>query len=170
MIICSSCHHPEIPGALFCSECGAQLYVLEEAPAKTTASYGRRKSRPLPADALHPPPHSLSTVSLRIVDGGIVLELSDGEEFTLGRVSGEQPIMPDIDLTPYRAYEEGVSRLHATMKITPTGITITDLGSANGTRINGQRLSAHTPQSVEHGDLVNLGKLKIQILISQPKS
>jgi pSer/pThr/pTyr-binding forkhead associated (FHA) protein len=40
-----------------------------------------------------------------------------------------------------------------------------DLGSANGTYLNGKRLGPNTEQSISHGDIIALGKLKIQILL-----
>jgi pSer/pThr/pTyr-binding forkhead associated (FHA) protein len=80
-------------------------------------------------------------------------------------VSGNQPILPDLDLTGYQAYEGGVSRLHATLKIEKVGITVTDLGSANGTRLNGKKIPPHTPQPLENGDILALGKFKVQVLI-----
>jgi pSer/pThr/pTyr-binding forkhead associated (FHA) protein len=106
-------------------------------------------------------------VALRILDTGEVLPLDSGSEFTLGRVSGNQPILPDLDLTPYQAYEGGVSRLHATIKITRESVTVTDLGSANGTQVNGAKLPAHEPHPLSDGDYVTLGKFKTQIIIQR---
>jgi pSer/pThr/pTyr-binding forkhead associated (FHA) protein len=88
-------------------------------------------------------------------------------EYTLGRVSGNQPILPDIDLTPFQAYEGGVSRLHATIRVDPDQVFINDLGSANGTRINGKKMAAHSTQELADGDMISLGKFKIQILIRE---
>jgi pSer/pThr/pTyr-binding forkhead associated (FHA) protein len=104
-------------------------------------------------------------ISLKIMDGGSIIPLEGGLEFTLGRVSGNQPILPDIDLTPYKAYENGVSRLHATIKIDKEAVIVTDLGSANGTRVNGKKVAPHTQQSIQNEDILTLGKFKIQVLI-----
>jgi len=82
----------------------------------------------------------------------------------MGRVSDGQPIMPDIDLSPYQAYAAGVSRLHGVIKRDGNRIIFVDLGSANGTYINGKRLNANAEQVLNHGDIVALGKLKLQIL------
>jgi pSer/pThr/pTyr-binding forkhead associated (FHA) protein len=41
-----------------------------------------------------------------------------------------------------------------------------DLGSANGTYINGKRLNPNIEHSLNHGDIVALGKLKMQILVN----
>lgn len=93
-----------------------------------------------------------------------MIELTERKEFTLGRVSQGQPIVPDIDLSPYQAYEAGVSRMHATIKIDQDQISVADLGSANGTRVNGKTIPSQTPRSLKHGDILTLGKLKIQVL------
>jgi len=95
------------------------------------------------------------------------LPLEGGQEFTLGRVSGTQPILPDVDLSPYGAYEGGVSRLHATISLAKEGITIMDLGSANGTRVNGKKIPPHQPMPLQHGDMISLGSFKVQILIRE---
>ena len=59
----------------------------------------------------------------------------------------------------------GTSRLHAVIKRNGERITIMDLGSSNGTYVNGKRLTANAEQVLHHGDVVTFGKLKIQILL-----
>jgi pSer/pThr/pTyr-binding forkhead associated (FHA) protein len=104
-------------------------------------------------------------VSLNIISSGDVLPLVGQEEVTLGRVSEGQPVVPDIDLTPYKAYEAGVSRMHASIRMVEDQVLITDLGSANGTRVNGLQITPHIPYPMKHGDILTLGKFKIQILL-----
>jgi len=108
---------------------------------------------------------SEAVVSLHLVESGIILHLSGQTEFTLGRVSDGQPILPDVDLSPYEAYSQGVSRLHSSLKFNNNRLFITDLGSSNGTRVNGQKISPNVDYPVNHGDVVALGKFKIQVLI-----
>jgi pSer/pThr/pTyr-binding forkhead associated (FHA) protein len=43
-----------------------------------------------------------------------------------------------------------------------------DLGSANGTYVNGKRMTANSELTLSHGDVISLGKLKIQILFKNP--
>jgi hypothetical protein len=159
-------------GTLFCSECGTQLTYLKPSPAKTAVySTDTPTSSSKEVEERKPPHKSPSKpiadilVSLKILDGGSIIPLEDGLEFTLGRISGNQPILPDIDLTPYKAYENGVSRLHATIKIDKEAVTVTDLGSANGTRVNGKKVAPHTQQFIQNDDILTLGKFKIQVLI-----
>ena len=173
MIVCPTCRQEELVGTLYCSECGAELFHLEVSPPKTVfygnEGYPGAGAAPGPAGEASPYFTTKATflVFLRILESGQTIPLEDGEEFTLGRISGSQPILPDIDLTPYKAYEGGVSRLHATIKIEQGKVTITDLGSANGTRINSKKIAAHQPYSLNNEDIISLGKFKAQILIQR---
>lgn len=166
MIICSNCQYKNVSGAVFCAECGAQLDGVETLVTQAITDeqieeeLKKRSSRPEPVSA-----PSNSWISLHLMDSGKILPLASRNEFTLGRLSEGQPIMPDIDLTPYQAYASGVSRLHAVVKRDNNRVAVMDLGSSNGTYVNGRRLNPHTEESLSHGDIVALGKLKIQILL-----
>jgi pSer/pThr/pTyr-binding forkhead associated (FHA) protein len=59
----------------------------------------------------------------------------------------------------------GVSRLHASVRLDGQQVLVTDLGSVNGTRLNGQKIPPHKPCALSHGDILTLGKLKLQILL-----
>lgn len=169
-MVCPSCRHQEPFGTFFCSECGAQLLFLEGNTVVAPSHPEHREHTHHPASGSAAPPSGdtsalgESPAALRLVENGKLLLLEE-REFTLGRSGGQQPILPDIDLAPYRAYEEGVSRLHATLKIETGSAQITDLGSVNGTWVNGRKLSAHISTPLEHGDRIQLGNLQLQILI-----
>jgi hypothetical protein len=172
MILCPNCHHQEFSGALFCSECGARL-VVTEAPTTqhiernqtgllTTQGQGRASVPPVPvvnAGSVD------AAVSLHLIESGMILHLAGQNEFTMGRVAEGQPILPDVDLSPYEAYAQGVSRLHAALKLNNQRVFITDLGSSNGTRVNGQKIMSNVDYPLNHGDVIALGKFKIQVLI-----
>lgn len=167
MIICSNCHHEEMDGTLFCSQCGCDLTsaTLKETHKITHPYFDNPDS----SSSISEPDisgESFSPISLNLVESGKIIPLSDGSDFTLGRITEGQPIMPDIDLSPYNAYSEGVSRLHALLKLENNQIIIKDLGSSNGTFINNIRLAPHEEKQVNHGDVINLGRLKIQILVN----
>jgi len=155
-------------GTMFCSECGAQL-VGKDTLITQNISTGQIDESILKDVAPHtfPAPAGVGDAwgSLHLLDTGQMMPLNGRNEFTLGRVSEGQPIMPDVDLSPYQAYASGVSRLHAVIKRVTQGVVIMDLGSANGTYVNGKRLSVNVEQVLDHGDVVALGKLKIQVLI-----
>lgn len=170
MIICPNCQNQETDGAIFCSKCGAMLnagatittHKIVTAEAK--AIEGTTKPfEPISADQVE------GWISLHMMESGQIIPLADRTEFTLGRASEGQPVMPDIDLAHYDAYANGVSRLHAVIKCSDDHVCIIDLDSSNGTYINGERIVAHKETPLRHGDLIHLGKLKIQILIGQAK-
>ncbi len=74
--------------------------------------------------------------------------------------------MPDFDLSEFDAYNQGVSRLHAAIKVQALRILIMDLASANGTRVNGQKLVPNVEYPLKNGDQIALGKLKIEFQTS----
>jgi hypothetical protein len=163
MIVCPNCQYTNLDGTVFCADCGMQLsglqpIVTQNISADNIPALERKKTAAFPKD--------LDTwASLHLLDSGQILPLGDRTEFTLGRVSEAQPIMPDIDLTPYQAYANGVSRLHAVLKREGKRVFVMDLGSSNGTYLNGKRLTPNSDQTLNHGDMLSLGKLKIQILL-----
>jgi pSer/pThr/pTyr-binding forkhead associated (FHA) protein len=167
MITCPICFNKELEGALFCGACGAQLTYQTKSPTETLVYTQRTLSkRDAPeTQIIQPGIPSTARVAFKIASTGQVIALEGGEEFTIGRVSGTQPILPDIDLTPYQAYESGVSRLHATLHISQNEVTISDLGSANGTRVNGIKIPAHLPQSLSNGDRITFGKFQVEVIV-----
>lgn len=165
MIICPNCQHKNVAGAMFCAECGAQLDGVETlvTQAITDEQIAEERKKTPRTDAASTPANSW--ISLHLMDSGKILPLASRNEFTLGRLSEGQPIMPDIDLTPYQAYASGVSRLHAVVKRESDRVLVMDLGSSNGTYVNGRRINPHVEESLNHGDILALGKLKIQVLL-----
>ena len=166
MINCPNCRHEELNGTVYCSNCGAQLIDAHLSTHKIQTAERNIVER---ENQLVSPPKSAqsqSKITLSLVDTGQILPLADRSEFTLGRSAEGQPIIPDVDLSPFEAYANGVSRLHSAIKIIDTNVVIVDLGSSNGTYVNGARLSPYAETPVSHGDLIYLGKLKFQILIS----
>jgi hypothetical protein len=152
---------------MFCSECGAQLPSADSLTTQniTTAQMREAMDDKPSASAPRPIGGFSNWVTLHVLDTGQVLPLTERNEFTLGRVSEGQPIMPDIDLSPYQAYASGVSRLHAVIKREADHVLLMDLGSSNGTFINGKRLNPNVETMLGNGDVIALGKLKIQVLL-----
>ena len=163
MIVCPSCQHENLDGTVFCSDCGMQLTGIDPIVTQNISEELVELTEDIKTAVF---PKDLDAwASIHLVDSGQILPLTDRNEFTLGRVSEAQPIMPDIDLTPYQAYASGVSRLHAVIKREREQVFVMDLGSANGTYLNGKRLKPNSKQVLNHGNMLSLGKLKIQILL-----
>lgn len=101
--------------------------------------------------------------------------LVEGEELPLTLVPSQRAIMgrqapfmlqlPDVDLTAYNAAEHGISRVHAVIDCTRTGLQITDLDSRNGTFVNGAKLHPYNAQVLRHGDTVRLGSMALEVVV-----
>lgn len=96
------------------------------------------------------------------------LEFEEGTEIVLGRVDIANPDFSRFDLTPYGGHERGVSREHALIRYHEGKLTITDLGSANGTMVNMQRLAVGQPVDLKDGDELILGTLSMRIVMPNP--
>ena len=170
MIQCPHCQHEEFPGALFCSVCGAHFAppVTEGSTTDIYRTYPEAMPDTPPPPFPTPPDRQADAfVAIKIISTEDTIFISDNDEFSLGRSTAGQPLVPDIDLSPYEAYKAGVSRLHASIDINELPITIQDLGSVNGTRINGKKIEPLSPKTLHHGDILTLGKMKLQILIQE---
>jgi len=178
MMICPNCKHDEVDGSIFCTECGTQLIRYDESREHAeTQQFPMDKDVPaneagIDENLLTSPLRNQASgqatawISLHMLDSGQILPVAEKTEFTMGRTSDNQPIMPDIDFSAFKAYDNGVSRLHAVIRNNNGRIVIMDLGSSNGTYLNGTRLMPNIEQPLRHGDVMALGKLKMQIVFS----
>ena len=55
-----------------------------------------------------------------------------------------------------------VSRFHAQIVNVHSKVMLEDLGSGNGSFVNGRQLEANAPQSLKHGDRIKLGPMKLR--------
>ena len=93
------------------------------------------------------------------------------EEVVFGRKDPATGAMPDIDLTPFAGYRMGVSRRHAAISLSAEhGLDVRDLGSSNGTFLNGQQLAAHRLYRLRNGDELRLGQMVIRVLFEPTKA
>lgn len=57
--------------------------------------------------------------------------------------------------------EPSISAQHAELRLTRKGWWVTDLGSTNGTFLNGERI--HAPTGMSEGDVVQFGRVRMQL-------
>jgi len=103
---------------------------------------------------------------LRIeVDGGKeAVLIKPTQETVLGRRDPATGAMPDVDMTPFAGYRMGVSRRHAVIRHADGNrLDVWDLGSSNGTFLNGTRLNAHRPYKIHDGDEIRLGQMMMKV-------
>jgi hypothetical protein len=169
IVVCKNCGKKQEQENVFCANCGAKLIEddgLRTMPINPDMG-GLKTNRLHSSGALTDPSSGPARLNLHIIRSGQILPLGGPGEYIVGRVSEGQSILPDIDLEPYSAYESGVSRLHVRIKIDEEAMWITDLGSANGTQVNNQKLAPHQDYPLTDKDVVRLGRLSIQALVGQ---
>ncbi len=87
--------------------------------------------------------------SLEIIAGpreGLFLPLKHGSHI-VGRASGN----------PLHLDDTSVSRVHAQISYDGTTVTLKDMGSRNGTSVNGERLEGDTARPLKHLDQIKIG-------------
>lgn len=90
------------------------------------------------------------------------------KEVMVGRRDATTGTQPDLDLTPYAGYRMGVSRRHLMFRMADRRIEVVDLGSSNGSRLNGIIMQAHQPYLLRDGDLLTLGKMDVRVTFQAP--
>ncbi len=168
MITCKVCNNQEYHGVLFCGECGSQVAFASNEQVNTLVY--PNQNRGLEVDFTQTIPKKLlenSAFILYSTEREVVIDIPEQNEFTIGRFVEGQVITPDVDLNDYEAYDMGISRLHATIRINveKNKIFIVDLGSANGSSVNGYEIPANSEVPLNHGDVLSLGKFNMKVIV-----
>jgi hypothetical protein len=161
---CPYCGFENREGTLFCEECGQNLFGESSGAASATkqlqnvpdelgmkATWGTARFN---RDA---------SIIVHIRDAAEPIVLQPRQETVMGRLDPNSTKKPDLDLSPYGALEKGISRLHAAVRRGEDTLTLVDLGSINGTYLNGQRLTPNQPRVLRDGDEIRLGKMVLHV-------
>lgn len=174
--MCQKCTYTNPDEAMFCMKCGTSLKaeieyrttkldlgIDEDFATRDIDTHIEPEYKPVPP----PPPIPIigAEVSLYLLDTRRVLPVMGKREFTIGRRMPGADTQPDVDLSPYKAFSLGVSRMHATVQVNDEGVFLTDLGSSNGTYLNNKRLKSVESYPLKHKDVVTLGLFRVQVLI-----
>jgi pSer/pThr/pTyr-binding forkhead associated (FHA) protein len=170
MQICNNCQSKQFDGTIFCSECGASLVPTRR--HETTMSLGQRQPTgdlgdpdPMFVPAPEPTP-AVPSVTLVIMNSGRRIKLDVSDDLLIGRKDNARGIFPDVDLGLDGGYDAGVSRRHAILSHQDGVFRIEDLGSANGTFVNGRRLAAQGTTQLANGDELKCGTLLMRVEFS----
>jgi hypothetical protein len=85
-------------------------------------------------------------------------------EIMIGRLDPHRGIRPDVDLSKFDPASR-ISRRHARITVRGNQFFIEDMGSANGTIINGRlRLKPQEPHPLTNGDVVKVGETTLKFV------
>ncbi len=170
---CPNCGKQNRAGLLLCEHCGRQLITLSDlSHYKTT----RLDTIQLPWKPYEPADmiprfgtktlHQASFVTLDIVEANQRLRVPTAGHVSLGRADTDSAWQPTVDLTPYDAAGKGVSRMHVDLFFESDQVFVLELGSQNGTRLNGNKVLLGMAQQIHNGDELELGRLRIRVYFS----
>jgi pSer/pThr/pTyr-binding forkhead associated (FHA) protein len=91
------------------------------------------------------------------------LRIAARDKLILGRVVDGDLQRVDIDLAPFGAFQQGVSRRHALLRLHSGALYIQDSSSTNGTRINGAKLDPEREYLLREGDELEFGRIRAAI-------
>ncbi|MBK8035032.1 MAG: FHA domain-containing protein [Chloroflexi bacterium] len=168
MINCPQCGKPNPTNEVFCYSCG--YFLKQDASFHDTVRLSDPDNRTSRGDYFGPN----STLVLLIVATNQSFKIRPQNfkhEIVVGRGDGAT-MRPDVDLSEHGAGDQGVSRLH--MSLTYNGkmntLSVSDMRSANGTFINGQRLYPQEVRVLRHGDELRLGRMVLRTYYYHPES
>ena len=148
--VCPRCQFVNVEQTPVCVECGQLL--TDDLDATRPLTFPGTRQR-------------IHTLIFQIGDDQLSISLKMAERLILGRQSNHMTDRPDLDLARFKAAEHGISRIHATLECNEVGVYLMDLGSLNGTFVNGQALGAFNPCYLNDGDVLRFGKLTITLAL-----
>lgn len=174
MTKCPNCGHENRAGELVCVECNTNLATGEKTSStkqldddskqKVSDLYGEDVLKDTTSPIASFPENGI--LRLEIVGSPLPIQVKfTKSEIILGRRDPATGSLPDVDLAPFAGYRMGVSRRHSQIKRAEDGnLELFDLGSSNGTFLNGQRLAPHTPYRLNDRDRMALGQINLQVI------
>ena len=168
MVRCQVCKTIYVTNTVYCTECGAYLLDSEEIetePIEVARINWLGTLSNAQGDEIDLPRTGPLGIRLIVGEGARKRELEVllVKPIRLGRSDPARNIFPEVDLTDDLAIDRGVSREHAAIFGRGSLILIEDLGSTNGTLLNGERLDPYMPEPLQHGDQLQLGQMLIEV-------
>jgi hypothetical protein len=168
VIQCQVCRITYVTNTIFCPECGQYLLSREQIgtdPIEVEQIRWQGEADDSQLKDMEMPLARPVTIYLRIGQDEKVriLEISLVKPIRLGRSDPMEDIFPEVDLTDDGGKEHGVSREHACIFQRDNAVEVEDMGSTNGTLLNGERLAPYISRSMKDGDQIQMGKLLIEV-------
>ncbi len=166
--LCPQCNKPNPVNEVFCYSCG--YFLKQDVSFHDTVKLNDPDSKMSKSDYFG----ANSTLVLLITETDQSFKIRPQNfkhEIVVGRGDGAT-MRPDIDLSEHGAGDYGVSRLHMSLSfnVKLNTLCVSDMRSANGTFINGQRLYPQEVRVLRHGDELRLGRLVLRTYYYHPEN
>ena len=154
-MLCKNCGNQNLPGANFCSSCGASLATGETPRDDATATFqaldlGDAQAEAELEESLDDLSPDDAMLFVKRGSNAGATYLLDSDVVRAGRHPDNEIFLDDVT----------VSRRHAEFQ-RGEGYQVRDVGSLNGTYVNGKLVES---APLHHGDEVQVGKFKLVFL------
>ena len=191
-MVCPHCGKLNWNGTPLCEFCGRMLMALSRDVRDLTQTYAVPPGLRQSASAQSASPQSAVTaaaiaqildypeprrdslqegqfVTLALTQTGHRVTITPHRHVTFGRADPTAGWQPTIDLGPYRGKELGVSRIHADLYFEESQVFLLELGSSNGTQVNGCHVQVGVPRQIRDGDEIALSRLLMRVYFEKEK-
>lgn len=143
MIKCPACGFENQDDSAYCEDCGEKLFMASDPMVASVIGDDDLSSE------------VMATVSIE----NMFFPL--GRTYnSMGRRSPADGVYPDVDLTDFD-HDSYISRRHAQIIKDGNSYYFEDLGSSNGSYLNGEFITKGARQLLKNGDLLKLGKTEL---------
>jgi hypothetical protein len=159
---CSGCQEPCAVGSPACLHCG-RLFVEVRDTAELDQNLAARSTVRWPAGEISVDEQQ----PIWLVINGKQVSIPVAPVVIIGRLAQSPYLIDDrihVDLSTFDAYEQGVSRQHVKIIRKYGLLYVADMGSSNGTALNGTQLAPHADRVIRSGDELRLGRLTMRVI------
>lgn len=166
MRTCNNCGHENPPDAEECQSCHYHFEL--EGRAEDTFVLNKADLRNILSQTRWGEKDFEEGFSLKLIHESTYTIFPLSHAVTIGRTlqaeDGNDPLVPHITLNVPDANHHGVSRKHVKITRESNRVWLTDLGSVNGTRLNGYPVTPGQKRLLRDGDELLLGNLQVQVV------
>ncbi len=162
-VICPNCGTLGSALTIHCKKCGFNLRNVKSAEQTLLVSEESQDTpKEAPARRAYFPKNAHLHFYAEQTDKHLDIHFEKDNYLVLGR-GGPEPNVTRVDLAPLGAATLGVSRRHVRLIRMPAILIVEDLGTLNGTYINGEKLPSGHAYVLCQGDTLRLGGLSLKI-------
>lgn len=156
---CANCKTPFTTNELYCTTCG---YILPHTFNSSTVYLDKKQSKAVDLQWGTGYFHNRAQLFLRLSETQQIIKVPLRKPaVTLGRSVDADDT--HLDLTPFGAFNLGVSRRHAAIYWMDDELLISDLESANGTYLNRTRLVPGDRHILRNRAVLQLGQMILRV-------
>ena len=159
---CANCDAKYNFFRLYCKQCGCILPAALTHQGEVTQLLSDNQAQPVDIQWGRRYFHRYARLFLADEASGEILPIAlDRLPVLIGRTSAD--ILPALAFRGLYAAANGISRTHARLDVSETALHLTDLGSTNGTFLDGQQLTPNVPYLLHNRAALQLGKLLLRV-------